>query len=150
MSRIVVTGSRKGRDRGLVYSALDRHHAIEPITLLIHGACPLGGYDWIAQDWASVRGIPFAGIPAWPQTHEWFDPKKGVILKEPERGPRRNRKMFEFHPGRLIAFPGGVGTADCIRAAQEYNTYQATVPLKKDARFCWIHKINADGSEGEV
>lgn len=33
-------------------------------------------------------------------------------------GPIRNRKMLE-HVELLIAFPGGRGTEDCIRAAHE-------------------------------
>ena len=35
-------------------------------------------------------------------------------------GPERNRRMLDtFKPDGVIAFPGGRGTADCCRAADE-------------------------------
>jgi hypothetical protein len=118
MSIVVVTGGRNYRDRVTVYMALDRLHAQEEITLLVHGACEFGGADIIAEDWAKRRQIDYRGMPAKKTV-------SGRIL-----GPERNRRMLKFasdealaegdtRPVRVCYFEGGRGTSDCCNAAVE-------------------------------
>lgn len=103
--RILVCGSRHYANRGHVYAVLDALHVATPVTLLIHGACQLGGADHLAEDWAKSRCVPYLGVPAdktrWPQA-----------------GPERNAKMLRYRPHRLVAFPGQTGTANMITLAR--------------------------------
>ncbi len=102
--RVLVCGSRHYSDRAHVYAVLDGVHREAPVTLVIHGACHLGGADILAEDWAKSRCVPYLGVPAdktrWPQA-----------------GPERNAKMLDYKPDRVIAFPGQSGTANMIALA---------------------------------
>jgi hypothetical protein len=103
--RILVCGSRHYTNRAHVYAVLDALHHTSPITLLIHGACHLGGADQLAEDWAKSRCVAYLGVPAdktrWPQA-----------------GPERNAKMLRYKPHRLVAFPGHAGTGNMIALAR--------------------------------
>lgn len=132
--RTIITGGRKFERTVFLRKTLDDVHEVEPITLLIHGAC--SGTDLMSEAWAKDRGIPYIGIPAWPRQGGDADPSAG---------PRRNRKMLELHPKRLIAFPGGRGTADMIGATQAYNKYWSAHPERE--RFCWITRYVFDGGQ---
>jgi hypothetical protein len=102
MSRVIVAGSRHYDDRKLVYYVLDKFHFDRPIGLLIHGSCPYGGADILAEDWAKDREIPYMGIPA--------------MFKRlgPPGGPYRNSIMTSTAEADYgIFFPGGSGTNDC-------------------------------------
>jgi hypothetical protein len=103
--RILVCGSRHYSNRAHVYAVLDELHRATPITLLIHGACHLGGADILAEDWAKSRCVPYIGVPA--DKTRW-----------PRAGPERNAKMLGYKPHRLIAFPGHAGTASMIALAR--------------------------------
>lgn len=112
--RILVTGGRHYSNREHVFGALDRVHRERGISLLIHGACPYGGTDQIAEDWALARGVPFRACPA-----PWREMRKRA-------GPYRNRQMINgshpaLRPGEkpegVVAFPGGLGTRDCTTRA---------------------------------
>jgi hypothetical protein len=117
MSVVVVTGGRFYSDRKCVYAALDVLHAAQAITLLIHGACPVGGADILGEEWAQDREIPYMGIPA----------KFRSVGKSD--GPARSRRMLEFgiwlttaqriaRP-RVCFFPGNAGTGWCVQFARE-------------------------------
>jgi hypothetical protein len=85
--------------------ALDRLHARRRIALLIHGACPSGA-DRVAGQWAEMRGVP-----CQPCRADWGQYGRAA-------GPVRNRAMLDAHaPQLVVAFPGGRGTADMVRAA---------------------------------
>lgn len=140
MGRVLVTGGRDLDDYLGVSEVLAATHAAEPITLLIHGSCwgtqTEPGLDRMAEDWAKDYGIPFLGVPAWPRLRLDKNAK-------PDRsaGPRRNRHMLKMHPQRLIAFPGGRGTADMVGATRDYNRKRAAehhAGIAKVQRFCWI------------
>lgn len=110
--RVAVTGGRHFEDRDQVFDTLDLlAKTLGPIDLLIHGACTdpwtgeLMGADRWADEWAWKRGVPVARCYA-----NWSLGKKA--------GPIRNRKMLrDSRPMYLVAFPGGAGTKDCIKAA---------------------------------
>lgn len=105
-ARVVVTGGRDFTDRDAVWGALDRRHARGGIVALAHGGA--SGVDRLADMWARNRGVPVEPFPA-----DWR-------IRGKAAGPERNRRMLDtFKPDGVIAFPGGRGTADCCRAADE-------------------------------
>lgn len=103
---ILVCGGRDFWDRDYLCVKLDAIHFSRGIDKIITGAA--NGADWLALMWARDREIPFAGYPA-----QWNAHGKGA-------GPIRNQHMLdeEIIHG-VVAFPGGVGTADMVRRAQE-------------------------------
>lgn len=105
--RVLVCGGRDYQDRDFVFDALDRLHARMGVEVVIHGACPTGADRW-ADEWAKDRGISVESYEAdWVRLGNWA-------------GPVRNQQMIdEGKPGGVVAFPGGKGTADMIRRAQE-------------------------------
>ena len=106
--RLAVTGWRHYRDRDFVYRALGAVHRKRGIALLIHGACHLGGVDWLADDFAKEHGIR---CQRYPVTRRLDGPW-------PYAGNRRNVRMLDdSKPQGLVAFYGGNGTAHCVREA---------------------------------
>lgn len=108
MSLIVVCGGRDFDDRAVVYSALDRLHAKQPITVLAEGGAR--GADALANQWATERGVKVETFGA-----PWLEFGKRA-------GHERNARMVVWakeHGARgLVAFPGGRGTADAVRQAR--------------------------------
>lgn len=104
--KVAVTGGRKwvpntpAREWLLAQLAdLRREHG--PVTLL-HGDCR--GLDKWAAHVAGRAGHKVIAYPAQWDVHGFA------------AGPIRNREMVS-HADLLLAFPGGTGTADCVRAA---------------------------------
>jgi hypothetical protein len=106
---IVVTGGRDYADREMVYRALN---LLRP-TRVAHGACSTKrGADWLSDDWCRENGVPCKPYPA-----TWYN-EQGVF--ERSAGPRRNLLMLQSElPQLVVAFPGGRGTADCVRQARQ-------------------------------
>ena len=98
-------GGRTYTDARRLRAELDRIHERVEITVLIHGAAP--GADLLAEDWARWRAIEYIGVPAQWETHG------------KSAGPRRNSYMLVFYkPELVIAFAGGIGTADMCKKAR--------------------------------
>ena len=76
-----------------------------PFERLIHGGAR--GVDRIAGKWAREHGVlEWDFLPEWHRagTHD---------------GSVRNQRMIEeAHPELVIAFPGGLGTADMVERAK--------------------------------
>lgn len=122
---LLVTGGRSYADRARVFAELDKVHAETRIALLVHGACGvslegpvvrgcMGGADYLADFWARKHDVLVSFEPAM-----WGNGRHA--------GPERNAKMVRLtriiseafaHPALCLAFPGGSGTADCIRRAR--------------------------------
>lgn len=104
MRVIAVTGGRHYDNREALYGALDWQLQAGPIGILAHGGA--SGADKLADEWAAARGIERRVFePDWPRHG------RGA-------GPQRNQRMLEeSKPAVLVAFPGGKGTADCVRRA---------------------------------
>lgn len=105
--RLIVCGGRNYNDAETISMAL---HAVRtlrgPIAALIHGDAR--GVDTIAGKWARENGIEEVPFPA-----DW-------IAHGNSAGPIRNQKMIdEGKPDRVVAFPGGAGTADMVRRARK-------------------------------
>lgn len=109
--KICVTGGREYNNKDEVFAYLDYIHKYRfCITSLIHGACQdrkgnLRGADKWADEWATARMIPCTQFPA-----DWNNMGNSA-------GPYRNRVMIGTKPDFVVAFPGGSGTEDCVKAA---------------------------------
>ena len=109
--RILVTGGRDYADRDAVFAALDRVHQTRGITCVIHGGAT--GADALADAWANERSIDTLVFPA-----KWRDYAAGGALDR-SAGPRRNADMVaRGGADGAVAFPGGAGTADCVRRCE--------------------------------
>ena len=98
---VAVCGGRDYSDAKMVSKMLKKAHP----TLIVHGAAT--GADTLAGKFAQRNGIPVISVPA-----KWN-------LHGRSAGPRRNQKIIDrYRPHKLIAFPGGVGTADMVRRAK--------------------------------
>lgn len=100
--RVLVTGSRKWADAGVIFAALNKH---DP-DVVVHGGAL--GADSIAHRWCKVRGrIAQVHFPDWSQG-------KGAAL-------RRNAEMLEEMVDIVLAFPmpDSRGTRHTISRAKE-------------------------------
>lgn len=100
MVDIIVTGGRDYQDLFKLCSTLN----LFDIGLIIQGGA--SGADRMAGCYALDNDIELITVKA-----DWG--KHGLAA-----GPIRNREMLDRYPNAVvIAFPGGKGTADCVRAA---------------------------------
>lgn len=134
--RLVVTGSRYwGRtrpQRRLIHAALSAAaaratqagawHPGTTITLT-HGACT--GTDQAAA--ACAHALGWTTDP-WPI--DWDHERRTRPTTWKQAGPHRNHAMLTAapRPWALIRFPGGKGTADCARTAQQLGIPVITIP----------------------
>lgn len=108
--RVLICGGRSYDDMEAVAFNLGR---LKP-TQIAHGGAH--GADALAHAWAVKNGIESITYSA-----DW----KALGKKA---GPMRNQVMIDdFRPHIVIAFPGGSGTADCIRRAKRANCTVITV-----------------------
>lgn len=108
--RVVTTGGRSYKDKERVWRALDRLRELHGARLAIcHGHEPYGCDDLVDQ-WCVKHGVAVFRSPAHWTAH-------GLPA-----GPIRNVAMLEhFRPELVLAFPGGAGTAHCVRSARALN-----------------------------
>src|SRR5882757_8095154 len=104
--KVIVCGGRDFKSPAQVWRALDRIHAATPITELMQGGAR--GVDTFAREWAAFRHPK--KIKRYVCYADWDKHGRGA-------GPIRNARMLEWKPDRVIAFPGGNGTADMIAQA---------------------------------
>lgn len=105
MTRVLVCGGREFADAKRLFAVLDSYDADHDFSMVIEGAAR--GADTLARHWGEAKQIPVRSFPA-----NWKRDGKAA-------GPKRNARMIEEgKPDLVIAFPGGVGTADCIRQAR--------------------------------
>lgn len=110
--RLLVCGGRDYADRTHVYTILDRLHALRPITTIIQGECHKGGADLLAEEWAKAKGIE----------NEGYRVDTNLDGPWPAAGNRRNlRMLLASKPHAVVAFPGGNGTRNMVRLAQEHG-----------------------------
>ena len=99
--RIIVCGGRGYDDLAAMIGAL-RVYQIP--TTIVHGGAT--GADALADHVARLFNFQ---VEIWPA--DWRSDGKGA-------GPRRNQRMIDAGADGLVAFPGGRGTADCVRRAK--------------------------------
>lgn len=103
--RVLVCGGRDFDDTVAVSEALDRLHRERGFDVVIEGGAR--GADYQAKMWAKMNEIAFEEYRA-----DWE--KHGRAA-----GPIRNKQMLdEGKPDLVVAFPGGLGTANMIRQAE--------------------------------
>jgi hypothetical protein len=112
MMRVLVCGGRDYRDEPHVYATLDRWlNSYGDDLRLCCGYDPRDkkyqGADHLAYQWGLSRFVNCVPFPA-----DWKKHGKAA-------GPIRNQQQLdEFEPHRVVAFPGGRGTADMCRRAK--------------------------------
>ena len=94
---LAVTGGRDYRDRDKVWRKLDKFWLKYRFHFLLHGGAR--GVDTFADEWCDTK--PVQSLCA--RAHWDRDGKRA--------GPMRNGMMGRLRPIRLVAFPGGTGTA---------------------------------------
>jgi len=103
--RVLVCGGREFDNFGLLHYTLEYELDKHETHTIIHGDAK--GADFLARAWAKWVGHAEKRYPANWKTH---GRKAGAI---------RNQQMLdEGKPDLVIAFPGGVGTADMVRRAK--------------------------------
>lgn len=103
-ARVLVCGGRDFDDQAAVFGALECH-AVPGQDSIIQGGAP--GADRLAREWCHQSLCQYENYPADWKTH-------GRAA-----GPIRNQQMIdEGRPTKVVAFPGGRGTADMVRRAR--------------------------------
>ncbi len=118
---IAVTGGRKWQDAGFVSRNLTTILNRQGIVCIFHGGAK--GWDTLCAEWARREGIP-----AFPIHAKWEDlshPDARIKTRpdgtkyDAKAGSRRNGWILDRKPVLLVAGPGGFGTADMVRQAEE-------------------------------
>ena len=104
-TRYLICGGRDFADQALMDKALAAL-ILHPLdAVIIYGGAR--GADRMGARWGSDRG---AKLDAYPADWKKYDRAAGPI---------RNQKMLDEGKPDVIAFPGGVGTADMVRRARK-------------------------------
>lgn len=101
--KVLVCGGRDFADKQAVFVALDSLHGIYSFDTLIQGGAR--GADWLAGEWANSRRVKNVVVFA-----DWDAHGRAA-------GPIRNKQMLDMAPDVIVAFPGGVGTANMVKQA---------------------------------
>lgn len=116
---VLVCGGRDYDDCAFVWECLDRVADRVTITAIRHGAAR--GADSLADQWAKRRGYAVQPFPV--TSADWNAKGKAA-------GHLRNTAMLDAgNVVCVVAFPGGRGTENMIRQAQERG-----VPVLRCAR----------------
>jgi hypothetical protein len=123
MVKAIVCGGRDYRNRDRLFRVLDAAAERLGVDAIVEGGQRSKdpetderfGADWLAKSWAIQRGLQCdTYYAAWD-------------LHGKAAGPMRNAEMLAKSDAELvIAFPGGAGTADMVRRAE-----QAGVEVKR-------------------
>jgi hypothetical protein len=118
---VVVCGGRHFGDRTALFREMDAIHARRPISKIVEGGAT--GADRLARLWALAREVRYRTYDA-----AWDDlsaPGARILTRHDgtrynaNAGFDRNREMLaKERPDRVVAFPGGGGTADMCAVAE--------------------------------
>lgn len=142
--RILVTGWRDWppQDQGFIHEALwmiwtkncyapgflDGTMQLRK-CIVVEGACPYGGVDLFAREWALQRalyGVRFESHPAETVNGRF-------------QGPERNTLMVNLGADMALAFPGpnARGTIDCMKKIINANIRMITLPYQSGLIQNW-------------
>ena len=111
---VLICGGRDYNDEQYLWEYLDKYTEENGVDLVIEGGAT--GVDRLANLWAIHHGVHVAQVrPRW----DFFGKKAGHL---------RNAAMLRLNPMVVIAFPGGVGTANMIKQAKEKGVPVIEVP----------------------
>lgn len=103
--RVLVCGGRKYSNASRLYGILGKLHRERGIEQVINGAA--SGADALASAWARANDVCVTEYPV-----DWKREGRAG-------GPRRNQAMLDNEkPDAVVAFAGGLGTADMVRRAR--------------------------------
>ena len=105
--RVLVCGGREYDNLGVVLSVLSEHLKGDTEFVIEGGA---KGADFLGRCVAKYLGFKVVAYPADWKTHG-----------KAAGGIRNQQMLDEGKPDLVIAFPGGVGTADMVRRAKAAN-----------------------------
>lgn len=117
--KLCVCGGRDFDDEKFLFAKLDHltSKINRPIVVITGGA---EGADYLAGQWAYHARHTVINYYA-----DWKKHGKSA-------GPIRNTEMLDTEkPDIVIAFPGGSGTADCVRQAKQRNIPVREVRMPK-------------------
>lgn len=115
--RLIVCGSRTYANEKRVKEVLDDLKASTLTLVIIQGEQT--GADQLAREWAGANAVECDGYKA-----RWTE--YGNVA-----GPIRNQQMIdEGKPDMVVAFPGGVGTANMKKLARK-----AGIPVAEIADY---------------
>lgn len=104
--KVLVCGGRDYNDSHRAFLLLNVIHRRTPISLVIEGGAR--GADRLGREWALLRALPVMTFNA-----KWREHGKAA-------GAIRNADMLTYgKPDLVVAFPGGIGTADMVRRAEK-------------------------------
>lgn len=105
--RLLVTGSRDYHDRQAVVAVLLGLARTNGPLHVLDGACPKGGLDLLAHEFAVEQDWRTTRMPA-----DWKRYRRGA-------GPIRNQAMVDTGPDLCMGWPdrGSSGTWDCLNRA---------------------------------
>jgi hypothetical protein len=114
--KILVCGGRDYTDSAMLFGYLDMTAEHHGDLIIVQGDCPTGA-DRLARMWATGRGHELRSYRA-----DWNHHGKAA-------GPIRNQRMLdEERPDRVVAAPGGRGTADMVDRAHRAGVEVYTLP----------------------
>ena len=116
MRTILVTGGRTYADADQVAEVLSTIMARAGTMRILTGGAT--GADRLAAEWARSKMVAVVEFPV--SLGEWR--AHGLAA-----GPIRNARMVAMRPDVVVAFPGGAGTADCVRQARAAGIPVVTV-----------------------
>src|SRR6478736_3076638 len=115
LERILVCGGRDYDDQAMLFGVLDMMAEQMPIHRIIQGGAD--GADRLARLWCHSRKCAYENYPA-----DWRKHGRGA-------GPIRNQEMLDDgQPTKVVAFPGGRGTADMVRRARAAGVEVIEIP----------------------
>jgi hypothetical protein len=120
--KVLVCGGREFSNRKIAYEALDMLDKEYHFDVLIDGMAR--GADELGFDWALSRGVKTERYAA-----DWASHGRAA-------GPIRNKEMLDKGlPDLVVAFPGGPGTANMIRQAENAGVLvkRITITRRKHA-----------------
>ena len=111
--RVIVCGGRDYYDADVIGKALATARPSRGLPILVHGAC---------------RGADLTAAAVGKAARWIIEPHAANVRLHgsPAAFHIRNQEMVDAGADLLIAFPGGTGTADCIRRAEK-----AGIPVRR-------------------
>ena len=107
--RVLVTGGRDYHDAKAFVRAINALTCGAASVTIIEGGST--GADTLARRWAQARSAAGVGLEIHPA--DWDAHGRSA-------GPKRNATMVNTrYPDAVLAFPGGKGTANCVRLAED-------------------------------